>query len=344
MADQWKLPPIVIEQVFIPMTQLIDWGVKDFGVPALWPEFGTGKGVKVCVLDTGQPTHRDLIPALGAAKDFTGSIRGVKDMNGHSTHCCGIIGARNNEQDTVGVAPDCDLMCGKVLGDNGSGSSYGIVAGIAWAVQNGADVISMSLGSPFPDDQIKAAIDQIPPSVVLCCAAGNSGPGENTSEYPGSWDRALCVASIKQLRQVSTFSSRGQAVDVAAPGEKITSTWPGDQVATLSGTSMATPYVAGLAALVIGYLRKTGRPAITHGQFAALIEETADDAGPPGPDTAYGFGIVNPGALLAKVKLIPPITPEPPPPPQPVPQPPGATQIIVSGAALPAGKYNVTPT
>src|SRR5262245_47977509 len=96
-AEVWKLPPFMVEQVLTPFTQTVDWGVKDFGLPDLWAEFGDGKGAKVAVLDTGQPTHTDIIPALTLARDFTGSARGAKDYHGHSTHCCGIVGARNNE-------------------------------------------------------------------------------------------------------------------------------------------------------------------------------------------------------------------------------------------------------
>lgn len=332
MPDNWNLPPFIVEVTpYYPFTQTLDWGIADFKVNDLWAEFGGGEGVKVCVLDTGQPDHPDIIPALILAKDFTNSSRGVKDMNGHSTHCHGIIGARNNELATVGVAPKCELMSGKVLGDNGSGSSTGIVAGLRWAVANGADVISMSLGSPSPDPSILGAINQLPPNVVLCCAAGNSGPGPNTTEYPGTWDRCICVGSIKQARAVSQFSSRGEAVDIAAPGEKITSLWTSSQVAVLSGTSMATPYIAGVAALVIGYCRATGRPVPPHGVMQTMIEQSADAMSSEPPDPAYGFGIINPVRLMSLVKQIPVTTPTPPGTTPPPPPTPGLWEVIIRG-------------
>lgn len=309
----WRLPPFEVDVQFIAQSEIVDWGVASLGFFDLWPEFGNGAGAIVAVLDTGQPEHSDLIPALGIAKDFTGSTRGTKDLNGHSTHCCGIIAAQSNDQGTRGGAPGATILCGKVLGDSGSGSSAGVAAGIDWANSQGVDVISMSLGSPSPDPTILAAIGRLPPTTILCCAAGNSGPGENTGEYPGRWDRALAVCSINQLRQVSRFSSRDPANDISAPGEKITSCWLQGQVATLSGTSMATPHIAAAAAIFKAYCKQRGF-SLTHKIFADLLETSADDIGAPGVDTASGFGIANLKNLGNRLKeLIGAPTPPSPP-------------------------------
>lgn len=310
----WKLPPFTVELQFFAHAQIMDWGVHDLGLPDVWPVYGQGEGAKVCILDTGQPTHTDLIEGLTIAKDFTGSARGVQDLNGHSTHCHGIVGARNNDKGTVGVAPKCAFISGKVLGDNGSGSSAGIVSGLDWAVAQGADVVSLSLGSPYPDPGIKAAIERARMKAIVVCAAGNDGPGESF-DYPGAWVGG--IAASNQSRHIATFSSRNRYVAVAAPGEKVTSTFLNDQIATLSGTSMATPFVAGLAALAVSYCRRTHRPALTHEGFYAMLKATADDIGPPGPDEDSGAGIVNPGKFFARIAVVPPVVPPQPPVPTP---------------------------
>lgn len=337
--DEWKLPPVIFEEMpFLPLTQLVDWYIRDLGISDLWADYGRGDGITVAVLDTGQPDHLDLIEASGKSKDFTGSARGVRDFQGHAQHVGGIIGARDNEAGTVGVAPKCTLMFGKVLGDSGSGGSQGIAAGIDWAVENGADVISMSLGSPMPSPDIKSAVERVPPHVVLCCAAGNSGPVEST-EFPAAWERAISVGSTNQLRQVSRFSSRNIHVDIAAPGEKITSCYLGNTTVTLSGTSMACPVVAGLAALAKGFAARTNRPVPGHDLIAQWLRETADDIAAPGVDTASGWGLINPRKFLERVKNVPPVVTQPP-----VTQPPiTLTTITVAGTHLVPGTYRVTP-
>lgn len=311
MPDEWKLPPFSVEEQFIAQSEIVDWGVSDLGLADLWPEFGMGENSIGAVLDTGQPTHKDLIPCMGPAKDFTGSVNNVRDVQGHSTHVCGTIAAQHNEVGTRGIAPKTTLLCGKVLGDNGSGSHASVAAGIRWAKDQNADVINMSLGSPSPSPMILEAINSLPPEIILVCAAGNSGPGQ-TLEFPAAWERPMSVAATTQQRQVAPFSTRNEEVDVAAPGSRITSTWLNDQVATLNGTSMATPHVAGIALMAKGYCRRFGY-VLTHATFWKLITETADDIGPVGPDIASGFGIVNPRKFFARLKtMMPAPVPHPP--------------------------------
>jgi subtilisin len=299
----WQLPPYFVEdENFAPLSQTIDWGVAMLGLPDLWKET-QGEGVKIALLDTGSgKQHPDLAEAIILEQDFTGSRYGPADINGHGTHCAGIMGARNNDIGVVGVAPKVQICVGKVLGDNGSGSDQGIAGGIAWAISQGCDIISMSLGSPQSAPTIKAAIDQaVARGIFVICAAGNSGPNPNTVDYPGRYDDVVAVAAINQQKQVSKFSSRGPEVDIAAPGEKILSTWLNGGTATLSGTSMATPFVAGCVALCLAAHRKLGNPPKNVQELLTLLKSTAIDIDQLGPDPNAGAGLVDPSKLVGPV-------------------------------------------
>ena len=291
-----------------------DWGHAAAGIPEAW-RVTKGKGVRVAILDTGiDRTHPDLRDAIGAVRDFTGSPNGPSDVQGHGTHCGGIVGARENGTGVVGVAPECVLVVAKCLKDDGTGPDAGIAAAVAWAVEQGADVVSLSLGSPKPSPAIQAAIQRATAAgVIVVAAAGNDGPGEGTVDYPGGFAGTVCVAAVDKAGQVADFSSRGPAVAVAAPGVNVVSCYPGSRLATMSGTSMATPYVSGVAALWVAAnqkVPKADRPA----KFRAAVVKTAADVPPPGKDTATGFGIIQAGKLLA---------PDASPEPKPIPALPG---------------------
>lgn len=296
----FRLPPFTVEQIFVTMAETQDWGLKLFGIPQIWART-KGEGVRVAVLDTGASLdHPDLKGQIVAAKDFTRSASGPNDPHGHGTHCCGVIAAAENDTGVVGVAPKAKLLVGKVLGDNGSGGSAGIAAGIRWAVDNGADLISMSLGSGSPDPTIHAAVKYAASKgVFLIAAAGNEGPYDNTVGYPGGFPECVCVAAIDQAKRIAKFSSRGGEVDVAAPGVDILSSYPPKNYARLSGTSMATPFVAGVVALLLAKQKAGGKKTIkTVDDLLAAIKKTSVDAGQQGHDTQFGWGLINPDTLV----------------------------------------------
>jgi len=298
----FKLPPYKVEQLFVSMAETQDWGLKLFGIPALWSRT-KGEGAVVAVLDTGAALdHPDLKGQIVAAKDFTGSPSGPADVHGHGTHCCGIIAAAENDSGVVGVAPKARLLVGKVLGDNGSGSGLAISNGIRWAVDSGADLISMSLGSSTPDGRIQSAVRYAASKgVFVIAAAGNEGPDEGTVGYPGGFAECVCVAAIDQAKKIAKFSSRGSQVDVAAPGVDILSTYPPKNYARLSGTSMATPFVAGVVALIVAKQKAQGKKAIgSVDDLLTLIKKTSVDAGNPGFDSSYGWGLIDPDGLVPK--------------------------------------------
>ncbi len=228
----------------------INWAGSILGIPDVW-RLTQGEGVKVAILDTGiDADHQDFAEAIIDSNDFT--TDGIEDANGHGTHCAGIVGARLNGVGFVGVAPKSQLMIGKVLANNGSGAYSWITEGVYWAVESGADVISMSLGGPGSDSELFKAIQYaLFHGVYVICAAGNEGAlNQNSIGYPGRYGGVITVASHDRNGNPSGFSSRGGEVDVMAPGSEIWSTYKDGGYAELSGTSMAAPFVAGLAALI----------------------------------------------------------------------------------------------
>ncbi len=295
----YRLPPCKIEQVFVATSEIQDWGITMLNIPSLW-RLTAGKNMKIAVLDTGIDfTHSDLDGAVIDSKDFSGSVSGPADMQGHGTHVSGIIAARKNTQGVVGVAPEAGLLIGKVLGDNGAGSSRSVTSGIEWAIEQEADIISMSLGSQYPDEFIHGAIKKaIDAGIFVIAAAGNDG--FNKVDFPAAHDEVIAVGSIDRRRKISSFSSRGPEVDIVAPGDQILSTYPTRTYARLSGTSMATPFVAGVVALMLAKHKKFGgsTPINNQKDLVDHLRRTAIDLGPEGFDEAYGFGLINPVELI----------------------------------------------
>jgi subtilisin family serine protease len=300
----FRLPPYRIEATFAPLalTEIIDWGLALLHVPDHWKQTA-GAGVRVALLDTGiDESHPDLADAIDEARDFTRSRSDPTDRNGHGTHTAGIVAARKNDRGVIGVAPQCRLLVGKVLGDDGVGSSVAVAAGVDWACDTGAAVISMSLGSPEPDAQLHSAIERAnAKGVFIITAAGNAGR-PNSVKYPARWRETIAVAAVNRNGRLSRFSSRGPQVDMAAPGQDVLSTFRDGGYATLSGTSMAAPFVAGITALLIALHRDAAdarTPLRNTADLREHLRRTAHDAGPTGHDPGYGWGLINPDGLLS---------------------------------------------
>jgi subtilisin family serine protease len=297
---RYRLPPFRVEAAFTTLSETVDWGLQSLHVPDHWRET-RGRDVRVALLDTGLETsHPDLQEAVDAVRDLTGGRTGAADLVGHGTHVAGIVGARQNGRGVVGVAPECRLLIGKVLGDDGSGSDAAVAAGIDWAVAAGADVISMSLGSVTFSDTIAQAVARAAAAgKFLVCAAGNDGRDDSVN-YPARLDGTIAVGAVDRAGRLCDFSSRGDQVDVCAPGQDVLSTFLNGGYAKLSGTSMATPFVAGVVALVLAKHRAAGgaTPVDTPAQLIEHLQRSAIDAGPQGRDPSYGYGLVNPDGLL----------------------------------------------
>lgn len=321
-----------------------DWGHDILDIKKCWDEFNLrGDGVKVAVLDTGiDGIHEDLKVSKGV--DLTGSVVNWQDVQSHGTHCAGIIGAKDNQTGIVGVAPNCELFAVKVLSDNGSGTIDVIAKGVDWAVNNGADVISMSLGGDGPVHPLmQNSLDRaIAAGCLVIVAAGNSGPYPDTIGAPGKYTPCITVGAIDSNTDVANFSSRGVAIDIVAPGVDILSTVPGNRYTKMSGTSMATPYVAGIAALYVQLMKQSAqKPNQKH--FEMLAKSTAQDLGNLGIDNDYGAGLICPVKIFAKIlgDGVPP-KPVPKPVPKPDPKPdqePEQKQLPTVTVLLENGEY-----
>lgn len=307
MADKFSIPRHKVHKVSTEseLTQKqgsseedeLNWAESLLGIPSLW-SITEGKDINVAVLDTGiSQKHPDLKSAITLTQDFTGSPSGVEDMAGHGSHVAGIIGARKNELGFVGVAPQCNLMIGKVLSDDGYGEYEWIANGIRWATDNGAHIINMSLGGPSPEPGLYEAVCYaLMKGVIVCCAAGNDGAVyQNSVGYPGRYGGVITVASHNYDGRVSGFSSRGGDVDMLAPGDEIWSTYMDGQYAVLSGTSMATPFVCGLCALILSKHLEAGENGTPIYNTEDMKEHLLRMSAHPGwHDNNEGYGVLMP--------------------------------------------------
>lgn len=255
-----------------PVKATLDQSVPQIGAPAAWAAGYNGTGVKVAVLDTGVDAKHPDMAQVKETKNFTTASDAV-DHQGHGTHVASTIAGSGTASGGKykGVAPGADLLIGKVLGDDGAGATSWIIAGMEWAVDQGADVVSMSLGSTQPSDgtdPMAQAVDSLSDSsgALFVIAGGNSGPGKTTISTPGAADAALTVGAVDKSDQLASFSSRGPRLgngavkpEITAPGVNIVAaraagttmgTPAGADYTSANGTSMATPHVAGAAAIL----------------------------------------------------------------------------------------------
>jgi subtilisin family serine protease len=297
------------------------WGVKRIGAGTLHAAGNKGAGVTVAVLDTGiDYTHPELGNYIGG-HDFENGDMDPFDDNGHGTHVSGTIAAADNDDDTsvVGVAPQANLIALKVLDEYGSGSFSSVVAALDWLVQYkaahpGHFVTNHSYGSNLDPGitVFKAFAKAYAAGILHVASAGNGGncAGKGVGiGFPALYESVISVAAVDASDLRACFSSTGSDAELSAPGVDIVSTFPGGY-ALGSGTSMASPHVAGVAALVMsgGISDVNGNWRINDDVRTALAM-TADDLGTAGHDTWYGHGLVDPvGADALEYPLTPPAT------------------------------------
>lgn len=276
--------------------QFLPWSIKKFDIEKAWDK-SQGENVIVAVVDTGcDMDHEDLKDNLLQGKNFVDMNNNPNDGNGHGTHVAGTIAAANNEYGMVGIAPKAKILPVKVLGDDGSGSNNSVANGILWAVDNGAELITMSLGSPHTSRNIERAIDYaVKNGVVVFCAAGNSG-NDTEIMYPANYLQTISIGAINHQLMVSQFSCCGDNLDFVAPGEDIISAIPNNSYAKMTGTSMATPYAVGCAALALSYNKKYGKTINSKIEYVDIFKKNAlPISGPQRNDRRYqGHGVIRP--------------------------------------------------
>merc|ERR1719278_580172 len=273
-----------------------------YGIPMVledmdfWKSLGAPSGsIKVCVADTGYDLGHEDLPKGGDVTGSDSSSNGSwdSDGHGHGTHCSGTVaGLGENSKGVVGVIPDnaggkFQLVIGKALSDSGSGSNSGVLGAVQSCVDDGAKVISLSLGgggySKTTDDFYSNLYEN--EGILFVAAAGNGG--SSSKLYPASYPALMSVAAIDSNKNKASFSQYNDQVEISAPGVSVKSSLPNDKYASWSGTSMATPHVAGVAGLLWMYF-----PECKNYQIRNVLAATAEDLGDGGCDNKYGHGLV----------------------------------------------------
>ncbi|MDO8586876.1 MAG: S8 family serine peptidase [Armatimonadota bacterium] len=269
--------------------QTLPWGIQRVNAPAAW-SISAGSGVKVAVIDTGiQLDHPDLAANIAGGYNAVNPTKAASDGNGHGTHVAGTVAAVNNSIGVAGVAPQARLYSVRVLNNAGTGFLSDIIEGLDWCRSQNIRVANMSLGSSGSNQSFHDAISLAYASgIVLVAAAGNNGGGYGTGtgqvDYPGAYPEVIAVSATDRNDRFAVFSSSGPAVDLAAPGVNVFSTYKGSGYATLNGTSMSTPHVTGAAAV-----RLALHPTETPEQVKAVLQSTAVDLGLPSEQQGAGL-------------------------------------------------------
>ena len=269
------------------------YGLVNIRAPQGW-QYATGSSsVTIAVIDTGiDLTHPDLAAKIVNGYDVYNNDNNPQDDNGHGTHVAGIAAAiSNNNLGVAGVSWGARLMPVKVLDAGGNGSYATVAGGILWATDHGAQVINLSLGGTSPSQLLRDAVDYAASrGVILVAASGNSN--STAILYPARYYNVIAVAATDSSNARAWFSNFGTEVDLAAPGVSIYSTSTGGY-SIRNGTSMATPYVAGLAAILRGIPGNASRTAIVQ-----QMQSTALDLGSSGWDIYYGHGLIQMDAAI----------------------------------------------
>ncbi len=289
--------------VQLMQAQTLPWGVDRIDAEKVW-SYNTGSGIAIAIVDTGiDYDHPDLAANYWKGESFVDYTDDPMDDNGHGTHCAGIAAAVDNTSGVVGVAPDAELIAAKVLNQNGGAQLSWIADGINWAADNGADVISLSIGYDQHVQSWEDACDYAyyTKGCVVVAAAGNSGnpPGRGDNvEYPARYASVIAVSATDSSDKRARWSSTGPDVELAAPGVNIYSTLWDDTYGYKSGTSMSCPHVSGVAALVLAGAVDPSYDSDNDGvwdnnEVRSKMDDTAEDLGGSGRDTHYGYGLVD---------------------------------------------------
>jgi subtilisin len=299
--------------------ETIPWGIERVNAPDTQALGFDGNGIKVAIIDTGVDyNHPDLTANYLGGYDYVNSDSNPMDDHSHGTHVAGTVLGIDNDIGVLGAAPNAGFYALKAADASGYVSYSDLIASIDWAVKNNADVITMSLGGSYSSSLKTACDNAYANGVVVVAAAGNSG---GSVIYPAGYDSVIAVAATDSNDNRASWSSYGSQVELSAPGVSIYSTMPGSSYGYKSGTSMATPHVTGVVALLLNTdVAGTNLDLDNDGKWdpaevRARLQETATDLGATGKDIYYGYGLVNSYAAVSNLDQAPaaeePTTEEP---------------------------------
>jgi len=284
-----------------PDQEPLPWGIEQIGAVAAW-DITRGPGIGVAILDSGIDTdHPDLEANIRGGVNTINPRKSYEDDLGHGTHVAGTIAAVDDEFGVVGVAPNAHLFAVKVLNRRGIGFLSDIIEGLQWTIDNkdigdnNIRVINMSLGGGGNLSYHDAIIRTYEAGITIVAAAGNDGLPDSVN-YPAAYPETIAVSATDKKNELADWSSRGPEVDLAAPGVNIPSTWLGGGYHDGNGTSMATPHVAGTAALVIATWSDTNPGVVMNPDVVkAWLKAKACPLGDP---DLYGAGLVDAEAAV----------------------------------------------
>lgn len=306
MDPIYTLPPVFVgpEADVLPLSGEVNWGMTAFDIERIRAATGDLR-LKLGIVDTGVDARHPILTNVKGARDFTGSASGPNDRNGHGTHCTATVGGTDPR---IGVATGYDLYHGKGLGDSGSGGN-GLISAIEYCLSEGCEIVSNSWGGGGQNaswERQFQAWAESPERPWLIFAGGNSGANTPDTDWPGRSRHLINVAALDSSLRPASFSSAGDKIDTSGPGVNIWSARPGGGFVQMSGTSMATPFIAGLLGLYRAGLKAAGLPIPTVYELRNQLFALSTDAHTPGDDRRTGPGWLTP--LLLSLNL----TPDPP--------------------------------
>lgn len=275
------------------------YGVTMIQAKNIWSESSRGEGINIAVIDSGcDIDHESLKENIVFVRNFTDEDKKnpniVIDRVGHGTHVAGIIAANGNNNTVVGVAPWANLYILKAIDKTGSGKVSWVINAINYAVEKKVDIISMSLGMPNNDPKLEKAIKHaVNNNILVVCAAGNEGDGNSGDfeySYPASYVDVISVGAVDKKGVPASFSNANLVVDLVAPGVDVVSTYPNNQFASLSGTSMAAPHVSGSLALLKNWSHEEFQRDLTQEEIYAQLIKYTKNLGYP--RTVQGNGLI----------------------------------------------------
>ena len=278
-----RLIPYIKNDEFRGISSNSIYGLNMIQAKSFWNQSEKGRGINIAVIDSGcDIEHENLKDCIAGVRNFTDEDNKnpdiVTDRVGHGTHVTGIIAA-NGKNGVYGVAPNSNIYVLKVINSSGTGKVSWVVNAINYAIEKGVDIISMSLGMSSTSEKLEKSLkNAIKNNILVVCAAGNEGDGNGESfeySYPASYVDVISVGAVDKKANPAPFSNANLVIDLLAPGVEIVSTYPGNRYASLSGTSMATPYVTGSIALLKVWSYNEFQRNLTEEElYAQLIKHT----------------------------------------------------------------------